>query len=677
MPIDNMNPHYSITNPSSVYDEEALTALELVGRVTAKMRECIRVYNELESEYREAMKNLVDDTDRTLDTFQRDTIPNVVNDLVIKHIKDGTFDEQISDNLHNLNERLDNLLGSVGEGSTVLDAEVIDTRTDASGRKHENAGTAVRKQVNDLRGAVSKRNLIDMSKVVRGYLDIYDTVIDTYGRTNTVAKNRKFEVTTDYIPVEPWKFYTFSVEKVLKYSGTWYRVVFYDVNKHKIADKSGDFAPATFQAPEDCYFMRISFHTAMLHRNKLEEGDYPTAIEAPKETGNVLDVCPLIFPCYLTATGEVGNQTEAGYVGGEPALLEMTSHFYPVTGGDVYNVHNDTEKHPWFAVSFYDGEGAFIERKTFTEDRKTLITFTVPDNAVAMRVSSRTYYLNNLIVAKDGDYMGEYVKLLVDSLNVKHTNRSKVKGIAHRGLSSVAPENTASAIRAAAEAGFKYVELDVRITSDDKQVIIHDETVDRTSNGTGNVADMTLEELKALDFGSWFNEKYSGEKILTLDEAMSLCMNLGLHPYIEMKVYNIYIPMLISQYAQKFGKDCCTLIGGYYDGFGYGAIMASQFGVRSGVVTGSTDIQGIIASIEGTMEGDESKYTGEIFLDIDCGVLANITDDLNAISMSYPIETWTVDNEETINNLPSYITGVTSNTLDASQVRYKNAMEVK
>jgi len=90
--------------------------------------------------------------------------------------------------------------------------------------------------------------------------------------------------------------------------------------------------------------------------------------------------------------------------------------------------------------------------------------------------------------------------------------------IAHRGASGYAPENTRAAFGRAIEMGVGMVETDVQLTRDGELVLIHDDHVDRTSDGLGPVADFTLSELRALDMGSWFAPAYAGERILTLEE---------------------------------------------------------------------------------------------------------------------------------------------------------------
>lgn len=93
---------------------------------------------------------------------------------------------------------------------------------------------------------------------------------------------------------------------------------------------------------------------------------------------------------------------------------------------------------------------------------------------------------------------------------------------AHRGASAYAPENTGAAFRKALDMKADGIELDVHFSKDDQVVVIHDYTVDRTSNGKGAVRDLTLDELKELDFGSWFNSEFAGEPIITLDEVLAL-----------------------------------------------------------------------------------------------------------------------------------------------------------
>jgi glycerophosphoryl diester phosphodiesterase len=97
----------------------------------------------------------------------------------------------------------------------------------------------------------------------------------------------------------------------------------------------------------------------------------------------------------------------------------------------------------------------------------------------------------------------------------------RTRVIAHRGFSGIAPENTLAAVRAAIEVGADMVEIDVTLSADGHIVVLHDETLDRTTNGSGEVSQLTLAELKRLDAGSWFGPSFAGERVPTLDQVLT------------------------------------------------------------------------------------------------------------------------------------------------------------
>lgn len=110
-----------------------------------------------------------------------------------------------------------------------------------------------------------------------------------------------------------------------------------------------------------------------------------------------------------------------------------------------------------------------------------------------------------------------------------------MKIYAHRGASGTHPENTLAAFKEASRLAIHGVEFDVHVSKDGELVVIHDETIDRTSNGVGYVKDLTLSELRAYDFGSWFNEDYAGESIQTLEEVLKIFQHTTHHVNIELK----------------------------------------------------------------------------------------------------------------------------------------------
>jgi glycerophosphoryl diester phosphodiesterase len=99
-------------------------------------------------------------------------------------------------------------------------------------------------------------------------------------------------------------------------------------------------------------------------------------------------------------------------------------------------------------------------------------------------------------------------------------DQQKMINIAHRGASGHAPENTMAAFQKGFDMKVDYIEFDVHMTKDGELVLMHDLTVDRTTNGHGYVSDLTLDEIKQFDAGSWFHEDFVGEKVPTFEETL-------------------------------------------------------------------------------------------------------------------------------------------------------------
>ena len=103
----------------------------------------------------------------------------------------------------------------------------------------------------------------------------------------------------------------------------------------------------------------------------------------------------------------------------------------------------------------------------------------------------------------------------------------KFQVIGHRGIAASYPENTLISFEKAVEAGVDAIEFDVHTTRDGQLVITHDHTVERCSNGTGEVSSYTLNLLKALDFGKWKGPEFAGTRIPTLEETLDLIFSMN------------------------------------------------------------------------------------------------------------------------------------------------------
>ncbi len=119
----------------------------------------------------------------------------------------------------------------------------------------------------------------------------------------------------------------------------------------------------------------------------------------------------------------------------------------------------------------------------------------------------------------------------------------------HRGASAFAPENTLASFRLAADLGAPAVELDVKLTADNQVVVLHDPTLDRTTDGHGPLAKMTLAQVKKLDAGAAFAEKYRGEPVPTLAEVFEA---VGQQVYINVELTNYTTPLddLVARVAE-------------------------------------------------------------------------------------------------------------------------------
>lgn len=138
--------------------------------------------------------------------------------------------------------------------------------------------------------------------------------------------------------------------------------------------------------------------------------------------------------------------------------------------------------------------------------------------------------------------------------------------IAHRGASAYAPENTMAAFRKALEMRAGGIEIDVHLTKDGYPVVVHDQQLGRTCNGTGLIKGKTLQELKKLDFGSWFSEEFENEPIPTLEEVMDLISTEDILFNIELKSGAVLYPgieRLVVEMVKKYKMEERVIISSF------------------------------------------------------------------------------------------------------------------
>ncbi len=236
----------------------------------------------------------------------------------------------------------------------------------------------------------------------------------------------------------------------------------------------------------------------------------------------------------------------------------------------------------------------------------------------------------------------------------------KVNSVNHRGYVS-APENTLEAYRLSALNGFVAVECDVSFTKDGYAVLLHDDTVDRTSNGTGKINELTLGEVKALDFGSWKSPEYKGVQIPTFEEFIALCKELDLHPYIELKseLAQGQAQTLVKT-VEKYGLlDNCSWIS--FKATALAQIKSVDNTARLGYILNKDITADHINTAKSLCTGNN-----EVFIDLVYGSATEANVELCRAN-GFALEVWTVDKTDVLDKLNGYVSGVTSNFIVAGK----------
>lgn len=309
---------------------------------------------------------------------------------------------------------------------------------------------------------------------------------------------------------------------------------------------------------------------------------------------------------------------------------------------------------------YYDIANNMLVAKAFTElmsPRKFLLICTIRDVSKSaehfMAYASCPVWLDNRL-STDSFGFSDVVKR--ENFNVKSVN--------HRGYAD-APENTLAAYRLSKKKGFTYVECDVSFTSDGYAVLLHDDTVDRTSNGTGRISNMTFNQVRGLDFGSCKSPEYAGEQIPTFEEFIALCKRLGLHPYIELKMgTEAQIKSLVNTVKRYGMKGNVTWISFSENSLVW--VKEVDAKARLGYVVG-----GVAETTIDTVKQKLLSGENEVF--VDCAYESATSDAVNICAdADIPLEVWTVNSEAAILALDAYVSGFTSDNIVASHVMYES-----
>ena len=252
----------------------------------------------------------------------------------------------------------------------------------------------------------------------------------------------------------------------------------------------------------------------------------------------------------------------------------------------------------------------------------------------------------------DRIYVWDLYKLHV--MGEKQENQN-VKVVAHRGASHNAPENTLTAFRYARMQGFRNCEFDIQFTTDNVPVIVHDTTIDRTSNGSGTVTAMTYSQLSGLDFGSWFSTAFTGEKMPTLEQAVKLFKEIGLTPFIELKhELTTEQQTIVLNIVKKYGMQ------GKVWFVGNGSILQSDPDLNFVFIT---------SEVNQTMIDYCTQHKNSV---LGCNI-SGITESGVNLCMENNVElwAWTINTADEITALHPYVSGIITD-----ETHYVDVMEV-
>lgn len=242
------------------------------------------------------------------------------------------------------------------------------------------------------------------------------------------------------------------------------------------------------------------------------------------------------------------------------------------------------------------------------------------------------------------------------NVGVMQAANTNIRVVNHRGYNAIAPENTLSAYRLSKEMGFHYAECDIEFTMDGVPVLLHDETVDRTSNGSGKISKMTFAEVRALDFGSWKSEDYAGEQIPTFEEFIVLCKHIDLHPYIEIKPSTnpLGVKRLV-QTVKRYGMENSVT----WESFGrsmLGYVLTVHPSARVGLVCSEITDDFLMWATTARENGADA------FINTDYSALTSAWVD-KCIESGIPLEVWTINSDAALAKVDKYVSGITSDTM--------------
>lgn len=406
---------------------------------------------------------------------------------------------------------------------------------------------------------------------------------------------------------------------------------------------------------------------------------YSTPFVYEVDTENIKDLDALAFIMKndrsdtLTASSWTNGYYSSGVLQSQSPNLEQYTTF-PVEAGRKYNVilnirNNKWPSQCWSRYSFFttDDEwcgdkevdtGTVIKNPDGLETTWNIVSsFTVPEGATVAKISTRTFgNTPGCVLYPEAHHVRDYIM----------PQESYIRSINHRGYNWYAPENTFPAFEQSVAAGFRYIETDVRWTSDDVPVLLHDASIDRTSTGTGNIHEMTYAQASAYSYGcpNQFGMQYPNTALPKFDEFIPWCKQHGVHPYIEIEwgpnAGNATRVEGLIEIVREYGMERqVTWISMASDAVK--AVIAVDPGARVAQIYDENYTWMGTFSAQTTYQ--TSKNETFMFIEATNSTLINA-----CIAKNHPYEIWVLNTDTAIENADPHTNGIESDVLVAKDV---------
>lgn len=640
---------------NKLYHSEAISSMGLTKEVADKINEIVDMVNESYTTNITKVQEQ-DGTIRKAVLYMKDNLLNSLNDLMVMLRDSGFIDNRIEyhcqtikSDLALITSRLDNNIGALTSNS-----EIVDLRSGVDSVLYASAGESIRTNLLKL------FELLDFTNNVEWLTHPNPKIIITQllrftpiSRVDVLDKNYSYIIEGyDADRKHIFTSYTFNEAKLMKEAVLSDRVKFIEIKLLRNDD-------------ENIYVDECDAISTYLL--------YPESkgLDKTLSVSNVAPDSKIVGEAFAECYSNLLNHTVKDFVSwGKTLEHRYESNYLIFNNKSKFEMLSDEYL---YAVKGYAGDLKLIYDSGWitTTGIKSLFDYVKSERIKYVKFLIQTVdnspidsYSNlvlhdifePLVIPQDETESAESTKLINDNIRI----------INHRGYNFEAPENTMPAFKLSVEKGYRYIETDISFTKDNVPVLLHDETIDRTSNGTGPVNSYTYNELLAFDFGKWFNTKYEWTRIPTLEEFIKWCKYTGVHPYLELK-YNGTTEENINQVVnlvKKYGMlKNCTFISAEITFLQLIKDICpfARIGLTCEVLT-SEMVNNVKALKTGTNDVFTTVYTYNL-------TEQNVNDCMNA---DIGLEMWVVNGPSAVPLIKPYVTGITTDNYDLSSVLFES-----